>query len=138
MTTVTRDPQPAVVAPARHHVECYECGVVFWMTQHLYDLRLRDHRAFYCPVGHGQHFIGETEVAKYKRLAKDAEDRAAAARAERDQAEAGRRAWKGQTTRLKNQALKGLCPFCGQSIAHLARHVARVHPDEQPIPEETP
>lgn len=123
---------PAIVwVSAGPDSTCCACGVVFWMTQQMYDRLLQSHKAFYCPNGHSQSFIAETEAQKYKRLYGQAEDRAAAARAERDQAEASRRAWKGQVTRLRKQVIEGSCPFCGQHLRDLERHVARQHPNEQ-------
>jgi hypothetical protein len=114
-------------------IECYRCAVLFAMPDSLNRECLKDHsRSFYCPNGHGQVYTGETDEARYKRLYKQAEDRAAAARAEADRAEASRRAWKGQTTRLRNRAVEGLCPFCGKFVAAMGVHVAKVHPEEHP------
>jgi DNA repair exonuclease SbcCD ATPase subunit len=125
------DPNVEWVA-AGPSIACIDCGVVFWMTKQQNDRRLDDHKNFWCPNGHGQRYIVETEAEKYKRWYKHAEDSAAAARAERDQAEASRRAWKGQTTRLRKRALDGECPICGQHLRDVARHVARQHSGETP------
>ena len=122
------DANPVWVTPDEG-VTCASCGVLFWMTSQLHDRRRQDHKDFYCPNGHVLVFHGETEAEKYKRLYKSAEDRAAAARAERDQAEASRRAWKGQATRARNAALAGTCPLCGQSLRDLKRHMERQHKD---------
>lgn len=111
-------------------VRCCNCGTPFWMADDLYGYRIADHESFYCPNGHRQHFLGESDAERYKRLLRQAEDRVASVRAERDQAEASRRAWKGQTTRLRNRAAAGACPFCGESVYQMARHVERKHPDE--------
>jgi len=112
---------------------CPTCGSHHGVPDALIDRAVRDHSvSIYCPLGHGWHYSGETEAAKERRLRRYAEDRAAAARADADRAEASRRAWKGQTTRLRNRAAAGECGFCGTFFANLGVHVARKHPDEQP------
>jgi hypothetical protein len=110
---------------------CGGCGVPFAMPQELDDECHRNHtRDWYCPNGHARHYIGETEAQKQTRLRKQAEDRLAAERARADGAEASLRATKGHVTRLRKRVIEGECPLCGQHLRDLARHVARVHPNE--------
>jgi uncharacterized protein with PIN domain len=125
MTTIVSTFIKASVA-----ISCADCGTPFWMDSQLESQRRSDHRNFYCPNGHTNFWPQETEAEKYKRLYGAAEDRVARIRAERDQAEASRRAWKGQTTKLRNRAAAGACPFCGAGVYQLARHVARKHAEE--------
>ncbi|MCI0582603.1 MAG: hypothetical protein L0227_06855 [Chloroflexi bacterium] len=109
------------------------CGIGHAVPSDLYAKAQRDHNfSIYCPLGHGWVFMGETEAQKEKRLRKWAEDRAARIQADLDRTEASRRAWKGQTTRLRNRAAEGHCPFCGRFLVDLAVHVAKRHPDERP------
>lgn len=110
-------------------VTCYLCHVTFWMTETHQSTRVNDHRSFWCPNGHEQHYTGQTEAQRYKSLYQQAKDQAASARAAADQAEASRRAWKGQATKLRKRVSDGECPFCGQSLRDLARHISRKHPD---------
>lgn len=119
----------SVLVKASQGLSCYLCGTVFWMSEDMYEARLRDHRDFWCPAGHSQVFTGETEEQKLRRQLKYAKDRTAAVEAERDQIEHSRRAWKGQATRLRNRAGKGECPLCGKHIFHLDRHMGRMHAD---------
>lgn len=112
---------------------CGSCGVLFAMPSSLEDDCLKDHRKdWYCPNGHARHYIGETEADKQARLRKWAEDRATRLQADLDRTEASRRAWKGQTTRLRNRAAEGQCAYCGKFLVDLAVHVSRMHPDEHP------
>lgn len=133
MTTATY-----VTVYAGPSTSCYSCGVTFWMEGEYYNGRLADHRTFYCPNGHGQQFTGETEAARFKRLFKSAEDRANRARHEADQAEASRRAWKGQATRLRRRVIAGHCPFCDTDVAQLAWHIEHKHRDIQSNDEAEP
>lgn len=41
-------------------VECYLCHTGFAVEAGLYAARQNDHRSFWCPNGHEQHFAGET------------------------------------------------------------------------------
>jgi hypothetical protein len=113
--------------------ECYACGISFGIPTGLNKHALEDHRvSFWCPLGHQQSYIGETDAEKERRLRKWADDRAAAERARADGAEASLRATKGHVTRLRKRVIEGECPFCGQHLRDLARHVGRVHPTETP------
>ncbi len=108
---------------------CGNCGIPFAIPNDLYRARWDDGRSFCCPNGHYVNW-SESEANRYRRLHKEAEDRASAARAAADQAEASRRAWKGQATKLRNRAAAGACPFCGEHVYQLSRHVARKHAAE--------
>jgi len=121
----------AMYVSAGDVTECASCGVLFWMTAQYYTQRREDHNKFYCPNGHGLSFKGQTEAERLAAELKQERERRAVAVSERDQAEASRRAWKGQVTRLRNRAIEGDCPLCGQHLRDLARHIGRVHPGEQ-------
>lgn len=113
------------------------CGISHAIPADLYQWAQADHsRRVYCPLGHGWVFAGETEAQKLKRSLKWERDRLAAERSRADGAEASLRATKGHVTRLRKRVLDGECPLCGQHLRDVARHVARVHPDE-PIEEPT-
>lgn len=125
------NPAQVFVTPSTG-IQCYSCGSIFWMSLQLEIARRENHKNFYCPNGHSQYFPSETEAERLKRQLKWAKDATANANARADQAEASRRAYKGQATRLRKQVLGGQCPFCGQHLRDLERHVGRVHKDEVP------
>jgi hypothetical protein len=54
-------------------IQCCECFVAFAMTTELYEKRLKDHKSFYCPVGHGQHFVGKSDEEQLKEKLKQKE-----------------------------------------------------------------
>lgn len=116
---------------------CGECGVAFGLEAEYRKERLDNHRlGWYCPNGHSRVFSGKTDLEKLKDELKAERDYQALLLAERDQIEASRRAYKGQATRLRNRALAGECPVCGQHLRDLSRHMGRMHPDEKPEVEE--
>lgn len=113
---------------------CIKCGVIFGIEVEFHK-RLRNDRPsknFYCTNGHPMIYDGETEAGRLARELNQVKDDISRVRADRDQIEASRRAFKGQATRLRNRAIAGQCPVCGESVYQLGRHMARKHPDEQP------
>jgi hypothetical protein len=113
-------------------VTCFRCGVIFGLPDDFYANRKRDQDNWFCPNGHEQHFIGETEAAKFRRLWKAEQDRAAALSADRDQVQASLTATKGVVTKLRKRAITGTCAFCHRHFANVERHVATKHPTETP------
>jgi hypothetical protein len=105
-----------------HVEECCNCGVAFAMTDQLYTERHKDKATFYCPNGHGQHYVGKTD----KQLLVEAEERSRQAiQAERDQRLAAERELK----RIQDRSKGGACPCCKRSFVQLARHMKTKHPD---------
>jgi len=56
-------------------IECCNCHVMFAINKkHKRDL-LQSHESFYCPNGHGQHFIAKTNAEKWKEYAESVDER---------------------------------------------------------------
>lgn len=115
---------------------CCECGVSFAMPSGFQRRRRDDHDWFYCPAGHQQHYIGETEAQKLQAKLDEANRRAARISARVDQEtaradhEAARvRGYKGALAKTKRRIAKGVCPGCNRSFPDLAAHIATKHPD---------
>ena len=109
--------------------ECCNCGMAFAMSNDFHQRRKKDHKTFYCPAGHAQHYVGKTEEQKLKdELAKkqrqlEAEtSRAATFRNQRDKVA---KAHKKMRERVKN----GVCPCCNRSFENLRRHMESQHPE---------
>lgn len=128
-TTITYSQQLTVV-------HCCDCGMAFAMPADYDRRRRNDHKWFWCPAGHEQHFIGETEAEILRRQLEQANRRAmrlsatadqAAARADHEAARA--RGYKGQLTKTKKRVGNGVCPCCNRSFGDLAKHMASKHPD---------
>lgn len=113
---------------------CY-CSIALAVPEDLFGWAKRTGGGLYCPLGHSFIFK-DSENARLKRDLKWAKDQAAAARARTDQAEASLRATKGHVTRLRRKVLSGECPFCGQHLRDLERHIGRQHPTETAETEE--
>jgi hypothetical protein len=118
-------------------IDCprHGCGVVFAISSEYLDRRRKDHRALYCPNGHGMSYSGPTELEKKaqrleKQLARREEEltREMARVVDERKAHA---ATKGQLTKTRNRAAKAMCPVdgCRRHFANVARHVANQHPD---------
>ena len=119
---------------------CHQgCGLTFAVPETWETKRRKDHSWWYCPNGHTQHFTGESDAEKAKRLADEltrtraAHDQTVARWRERtDSAERRLSATRGVVTRIKNRVGSGVCPCCNRTFADLQRHMTGQHPTWTP------
>jgi hypothetical protein len=118
--------------------ECCECGVAFAITKEMQDRLKENHKWFYCPNGHSQHYTGKSDAEKLREQLERAERETARVRAERDQsaAEAAHErnranGYKGAAAKAKQRSAKGVCPVpgCRRHFADVERHMATKHPE---------
>lgn len=110
---------------------CCNCGVRFAMEKAFRDECLHEKagKVFYCPAGHRQWYVGETDAQR-------AEKYRLRMLAERDQREATERqlvATRGVVTRQKKQlgrVRNGTCAFCNRHFKDLERHMKSKHTHE--------
>lgn len=118
--------------------ECYLCGVVFALPTTLRAERLKDHRNFWCPNGHDQHYLGKTDAQKLREVQKQLEWSRSYAQSVEDQRQAAERsntALRGVVTKKKKElgrVKNGVCPCCKRSFQNLRRHIEGQHPDYAP------
>jgi RNase P subunit RPR2 len=53
-------------------ITCCSCGVLFWVGESHYNELKEKHTTFYCPNGHPQHFVAETDAEKFRKLYNEA------------------------------------------------------------------
>lgn len=104
---------------------CISCGVKFGIPSE-FDQKLRqNHEAFYCPNGHKQWYVGESEAEKLRKELKRKEQEVA------DQVRAKLQAQselESAQRKLKRVA-KGVCPCCNRSFSNLHKHMTTKHPE---------
>lgn len=113
------------------------CGMKHAVPTELYEYQLRAHRDdgksvdIYCPLGHAHVPAGKSEADKLRERLAAEQRRVTSMQAVLDQERASLRATKGQLTKARNRAAKGVCPVpgCKRSFSNVARHVANQHPD---------
>ena len=110
-------------------VECCECHMDFGVTPTFERDRRRDHRSFYCPVGHRQHYPQRSDVEQLRDELASTKTRLLRERDAHQHTEARRRAEKAAKTKIKKRVAAGVCPCCNRSFENLARHMASKHPD---------
>ena len=49
-------------------ISCCNCGVSFWITTAHNKELISCHNSFYCPNGHRQSYVGETDKQKLEKL----------------------------------------------------------------------
>lgn len=115
------------------YTDCCSCGIEFGIPEKLNDVRLVDGQAFYCPLGHSQHYTpGKTQI-QIERERRELLERQLANRDEDLRAErASHSATKGQLTKTKKRAAGGACPCCNRTFVQLSRHIATKHPEFKP------
>jgi len=108
---------------------CSDCGLSYATPEAWQNQRRRDHKTFYCPNGHGQHYPAESDVEKLQRQLRAAQARATHAEDQRRAAERSLTAQKAATTRARRRAAHGVCPCCSRTFANVARHMTSQHPE---------
>ena len=113
--------------------ECW-CGMTYAIPQTLYKHVHQQHEngreqtMIYCPLGHRWCFSGKGEAEKQReraeRLERSLANREEDLRSER----ASHVATKGQLTKARKRADRGVCQHCNRSFVNVARHVAHMHP----------
>lgn len=109
--------------------ECYLCGVIFGLTSDMQRRRAEDHRDFFCPNGHSQHYLGETEAQKNARLLREEQARHQRTITRLNEEQKA----KEKAERKLKRVQKGVCPCCSRTFQNLARHMATKHPDDAPV-----
>jgi hypothetical protein len=109
---------------------CCNCSITFAIPSDFRDRALKNHSiSFYCPLGHSQHFIGETEEQKLTRQLRAARSNAEWAKDQLSASERSKAAIKGHATRLRNKLAKGQCPCCDMTFGNVREHIKFKHPD---------
>ena len=121
-------------------VDCPEsgCGVVFAIEGSFQARRREDHKSFYCPNGHRMAYSQDNEKESLRKSLANAQESVARnrewANREYEQRKAADRkaaAARGQTTKMRNRILNGVCPVPGckrSGFNDVAAHIATVHP----------
>lgn len=104
---------------------CCECGIPFMMPKDYQNDLLKTKRNFYCPNGHSQHYIGETEAEKLKRQLQQKENDLAQLGTAKIQLEDQL----NKANRKLKRVNEGKCPCCDKTYKHLAAHMKNKHPD---------
>lgn len=141
-TTYANDISVTTVIEA---MNCCECGLTFGLSSEFEQRRREDHRNWYCPNGHPQHFPGKTRLEQERDAARElaqrearrrelAERRANNAEQDADNSRRSAAAYKGWATRVRNRIKNGVCPCCNRSFSNVRRHMASQHPDYK-VPE---
>lgn len=111
---------------------CCVCGIAFMMPENYRNGRLKEKDTFHCPNGHAQHFLGESDKERIRRLTAQLDVERTRLRQAENQAAKLHQARKAVSTRLrkmKQRVSNGVCPCCTRSFQNLQRHIATKHPD---------
>jgi len=101
---------------------CITCGCTIALADEYYHRRVSDHKSYYCPNGHTQHFVGESEAEKNARLLREEQARHQRTLSRVNEVERER-------DRLKKRVKAGVCPCCKRTFKQLSAHMKHKHPD---------
>jgi hypothetical protein len=101
---------------------CCECGIRSYVPASFKAERRSDHRTFYCPNGHAQHFPQQSETERLRKELSQAEIEKS--RLARD-LEAKSKSLAQVTKRIAN----GVCPCCQRTFKQLVAHMKNKHPE---------
>src|SRR5882724_3119522 len=105
-----------------------DCGISFAVPEWWYTGKKRNHSWFYCPNGHHQHFVEESDVEKARRERDIARQQVARAEQEAAVAQKGWAKAEKEAKKLKKRAAAGTCPCCSRTVSQLERHMKTKHP----------
>lgn len=108
---------------------CCSCAMVFAMPKDFMRQRRDDHKMFYCPAGHDQHYTGETEAQRLKRELERKGEMLDNANARANRAEHERQAIAKAHRKMRARVMNGVCPCCNRTFQNLMNHMRTEHPD---------
>lgn len=108
---------------------CATCRMDFGILPEFMRDRRRDHRNFYCPQGHVNHYPGESDTEQFRRQRDSARARATHLSDQLESEKRSKAAIKGHLTRIKRRIANGVCPCCQRNFKNVRDHMASQHPD---------
>jgi ssDNA-binding Zn-finger/Zn-ribbon topoisomerase 1 len=109
--------------------ECSECGIEYAVKSSYRAKRRNDHATFYCPNGHSQYILDESEAEKLKRELADTQRQLAAASERATTNYRLREKAERELKKVKRRTSCGVCPECNRTFVALGRHMKTKHPD---------
>lgn len=104
------------------------CGISFAVPSWWEVKRREDHTTFYCPNGHAQSFLSESDEEKFRRERDNARQQLARVEDEKQEALRAVERAKAETKKLKKRAASGTCPCCQRSFSNMTEHMKKQHP----------
>ena len=98
---------------------CLTCGIQYAFPLAYEEELRRNHKGFYCPVGHEAYFPAETEQERLRRLWQ--------------QERRTRKEYQEENVKLNSQLKRinaGVCPYCRRHFANVERHIRSRHKDK--------
>ena len=110
-------------------VDCADCGKPFGLTADFIQRRRDDGKTFYCPSGCWNYY-SDSNIDRLKRRVKTLEREEEELRERVRMQKKETAAAKGQATKAKNRAKRGVCLYCNRTVKQMAKHVADKHTEE--------
>lgn len=109
---------------------CCNCRMPFAMTADLQRARRDDHKTFYCPQGHPQHYTGPSEADKLRKEVERQRQMREAEESRRLRVETERDEVARAHNRMRTRVMNGVCPCCNRTFQNLMQHMKTEHAGE--------
>jgi len=94
-------------------IDCYLCGIQFFVPERWLKYRLEDKKNFWCPNGHQQAFIKSTSERLQEKL---------------DQERSAHGLTLNHLQKTQQALINGKCPVCSRNFKNLQAHLKHKHP----------
>jgi len=101
----------------------------FALTADFQRRRRDDHKNFFCPNGHPQHYTGASEAQELRRELDRAQSRLLRQEQRAEKAEHARDQIQKAHRKMRQRVVNGVCPCCNRSFENLRMHMQSQHPD---------
>jgi DNA-binding XRE family transcriptional regulator len=112
---------------------CCTCAMVFAMTSDYQRRRRDDHKSFYCPAGHQQHYTGPNEATKLRTELERKQQMLDAERARAITLESQRNEASRAHMRMRQRIQNGVCPCCNRTFQNLLHHMQTEHSEKPTV-----
>lgn len=108
---------------------CISCGCTFALPQTYQYQRRQDHLSFYCPNGHSQCYLADSDLLKARRALEAAQNETLNAKQDAEWQRKLREKTERKMKKLERRIKNGVCPCCQRHFTDVQRHIETKHPD---------
>ena len=109
--------------------QCCNCGIAFAVTSDFQNRRMKDHKSFYCPAGHGQHYSDKSEEQRLREQLEQKQQELSRAQTRAESIARQRDQVSKTYHRMRERVKNGVCPCCNRTFENLMNHMRTKHPD---------
>lgn len=110
-------------------LDCSECAAPIALTSVYRAARQNDHKTFWCPNGHRQHYPGKSVAERLRTQLDEKERELREVQHQRDIEQTRVAAAETELKKATTRRAAGVCPCCTRTFKQLAAHMKNKHPE---------